>query len=241
MRQTFEKGKRGLALAALALALMAPGIARAGSAPFVMVAQQHNVEHNKQKGVMFHLTARVDGLKGQPCTLAVACYEKNGKSIKSLRPEFAHVGGGLIASQALAPKFDSTKVEAKIFLPYDAITRANGTQEIEIIGAVRDDKAGKIVGVTTTRDLCRFNPSASPEEVREAARHFEQQRAAIAVAWQASQGPRPTTVSNPPRGGWRWGYRWGSKMEFNPRTGRHEYTYGYRYEYYYDPTYTPGR
>jgi opacity protein-like surface antigen len=239
MRQTFEHGKRGLALAALALALMAPGVARASSAPFVRVAQQHNVEHEKQKGVMFHLTARVDGLKGQPCTLAVACYEKNGKSIKSLRKEYAHLGGGLVATQALTPKYDSTKVDAKIFLPYDAITRANGAQEIEIIGAVRDDRADKFVGVTTTRDLCRFNPSASPEEAREAARRFEQQRAAIAGAWQAFSNPRPTTVSNPPTGGYRYGYRYGYRWEY--RNGRYGYYYGYRYEYYYDPTYRPGR
>jgi hypothetical protein len=241
MRQTFENGKRGLALAALALALLAPGVARAGSAPFVRVAQQHNVVHEKQKGVVFHMTARVDGLKGQPCTLAVACYVKNGKAIKSLRKEYAHLGGGLVASQALTPKLDSTKVEAKLFLPYDAISKANGMQEIEIIGGVRDDKAGTFVGVTGTRDLCRFNPSAGPDEVREAEQLFKQQRAAIDRAWQASVSPRPTTPSNPPMGGWRWGYRWGSKMEFNPRTGRYEYTYGYRYEYYYDPTYTPGR
>jgi hypothetical protein len=182
MRQTLDPGKRGFALAALALALMIPGIVRAGSAPFVMVAQQHNVERQQQKGVLFHVTAQVNNLRGRPCTLGVVCFDMAGKNLKALRKEFGDGSGWLLASSPLTPKYDYTQVRAELFLPYDAITAARGMQGIRIVANVWDNTARQWLAATPFKAACWFNPNASKEEAEQAARRFAQERELVALA-----------------------------------------------------------
>jgi hypothetical protein len=195
VRQTFDPGKRGFALAALTLALMIPGIVRAGSAPFVMVAQQHNVEQQKEKGVLFHVTAQVNNLKGRTCTLAVVCFDTAGKNIKALRKEFGDGSGWLLASSLLTPKYDYTQVRAKLFLPYDAITAARGMQGIRIVANVWDNTARKWLATTPFKAACWFNPNASKEEAEQAARRFAQERELVTLALQLIAQRRQAEVT----------------------------------------------
>jgi len=181
-------------MAALALALIIPGVVRAGSAPFVMVAQQHNVEQQKQKGVIFHVTAQVNNLKGQPCTLGIACYDTTGKAIKTLRKEFGDSDGWLLASRPHNPVYDYNQVQAVVFLPYDAITAAGGLQEIQIVANVWDNTARKWLATTPFKAACWFNPNASKEEAEQAAKRFEQERELVTLALRLKAQRRQAEV-----------------------------------------------
>jgi hypothetical protein len=165
---------------------MIPGVVRAGSAPFVMVAQQHNVEQQKQKGVLFHVTAQVHNLKGQPCTLAIVCFDTTGKNIKALRKEFGDSDGWLLASRPHTPVYEYNQFQGEMFLPYDAITAAGGLQEIQIIANVWDNTARKWLATTPFRAACWFNPNASKEEAEQAAKRFEQERELVTLALNLS-------------------------------------------------------
>jgi hypothetical protein len=166
----------------------------AGSAPFVMVAQQHNVEQQKKKGVLFHVTAQVNNLKGQPCILGVVCFDTTGKNIKALRKEFGDSNGWLVASSPHTPKYDYNQVQAEVFLPYDAITAAGGQQEIQIVGNVWDDTARKWLATTPFKAACWFNPNASKEEAEHAAKRFEQERELVTRALKLNAQRRQADV-----------------------------------------------
>jgi hypothetical protein len=167
----------------------------AGSAPFVMVAQQHNVEQKKKKGVLFHVTAQINNRKGQPCTLGVVCFDTTGKNIKALRKEFGDSNGWLLASSPHTPKYDYNQVQAQVFLPYDVITAAGGLQEIQIVGNVWDDTARKWLATTPFKAACWFNPNASKEEARQAAKRFEQERELVTLALKLNAQRRQAEVT----------------------------------------------
>ncbi len=235
-----------------------------GSAPFVLVAQKHNVVQDNKKGVSFYLAGWIE-TGGQP-TLAVACFDRTGQPIKSLRKDLADGNGNLVArvtDQMLPvvnlwgpPKRGPNKYELWTFLPYDAISKAGGPQEIQVRAGLWDNKAGKLVGQGPLVP-CRFNPSASPKEIQEAKQGFDREKAAIARVFAGLSSsaptpglsPAPVSASPTPVGGWRWGWRTRQRqygrMEWSPSLGRYEYRVYTRdemvYEYFYDPNYTPKR
>jgi hypothetical protein len=182
MRQTLDCGKKAIFFASLTLALSTAGIVRAGSVPFVMVAQEHNVEHNKHKGVYFHVTADVNNLQGKPCTLAVYSFDTTGKPRKSLRKEFSDEEGLARTSLSFKPQYAYTQIQAKLFLPYDAITTERGPFKSRIVANVFDNDSRKWLATTPFRADSWFDVNPDKAGIERSKKQFAEEREAVATA-----------------------------------------------------------
>jgi hypothetical protein len=169
--------------AALALTLASPGSGRAASVPFLVAAQEHHAGKGKEAGVVFHVTAKVDGVKGAPCTLVVYVFDKAGKPVRARAKGYADRDGRARTQAAFTPQYDFTLLRARLFLPYSAFTAGAGAQAFQAVGNVWQDGAGKYLAVRPYKAALSFNPTPTGQERQRARGRFllEQKQCALAL------------------------------------------------------------
>jgi hypothetical protein len=193
MRSLFPHATSVLVLAA---ALLNPGLLWADPAPPLMLAQQHHVEKDGKKGVVFHVTTDVSDLQGKPCVVIVHILDRNGNPIEALSKEYSNSRGNAAVRESLTSRADDRGVTVELFMPYDAIAAQPDAQDLRVASDVWNSDEGRYVLPRPYQADLQFDPMANAEAIESANAQFERERDHIRRHWHRHHHHHPRH--------WRW-------------------------------------